>query len=97
MALQRKHFAKTYIVHTGSECDENRRYIQVEESYDGQFIEIVVSAPDLPNSCPGDTEEGESCSCEFTDGYRISLNREQVKELLFCIKQLHFIDKPKEK
>lgn len=89
--LQRHHFAKGYMVHAG--YAEERRMILVEESYAGDQIEIVVGAPDLENSCPG--EEDETCSCEFANEYRIALSKEQVKELMFCINQLHFIDKEK--
>lgn len=84
MALQRHHFAKGYITSAGD------HYIRVEESYTGDKIEIVVGNEDFECGCvPCDDCE----PCEAVSEFRVSLNREQIKELLFVIKQLHFIDK----
>lgn len=82
--LQRQNFAKGYITEAGN------HFIRVEESYDGQKIEIAVGNDDFECGCvPCDDCE----SCNAVSEFRISLSREQIKELLFVIKQLHFIDK----
>ncbi len=86
MPLQRKHFAKGYI----TSGDDDTRYIRAEESYDGQFIEITVGDNDFVCGC----QSCDDCEpCNPTDFFRIRLDREQVQELQFIIKQLHFIDK----
>ena len=90
MALQRHNFAKGYISHTG------RKFIRVEESYDGESIEISVGDDELE-------EDMDLCTydCDCNDGLRgestisVDLSREQIKELMFVIKQLHFIDEEK--
>ena len=84
MALQRHSFVKGYLTH---EKTNDNRYLRVEESYDGQNLEIFVGDNDLdPCDCECD-------NCITTDVLGIDLNREQIKELIFCISQLHFIDK----
>lgn len=85
--MQRHHFAKGYMVHSPDPLGGDRQYIRVEESYDGQGIEFLVG-----------NDDQEDCDCESDDctqftEHRVTLNREQVKELMFCLKQLHFIDK----
>lgn len=88
MPLQRKHFAKGYI----TSGDDDTRYIRAEESYDGQFIEITVGDNDYDSGCK--VRDCDDCDpCEHVDFFRIRLDREQVKELQFIIKQLYFIDK----
>jgi len=82
MALQRHTFVKGYLTHERANED---RYLRVEESYDGQNLEIFVGDNDSDCDC--------DCDCNPRDVFGIDLNREQVKELLFVIKQLHFIDK----
>ena len=82
MALQRHHFVKGYLT-----TDEDAHYIRVEESYDGQKIEIFVGDSEFDNECTCD------CGCTPADHFGVALSREQIKELLFCLNQLHFIDK----
>lgn len=84
MAMQRKHFAKGYITNAGD------HYIRVEESYGGQKIEIVVGNEDFECGCVPCDDCG---PCEAVGDFSISLSREQIKELMFVLKQLHFIDK----
>ena len=88
--LQRKHFSKGYTVHAESPESGDGYFIKVEESYDGKFIEIMVGQACLTNTCPD-----ENLECGRLDEYRISLTCEQIKELQFCLKQLHFIDDEK--
>ena len=88
MALQRHNFAKGYVTHT------YRKFIRVEESYDGQSIEISVGDEELaedmgPCTCDCDCDEELRGESTIT----VDLSREQIKELMFVIKQLHFIDK----
>ena len=84
MAMQRHEFAKGYITSSG------KHFIRVEESYDGQDIEIVVGNDNYDCGCEPCDDCGE---CNAATEFRISLNRAESKELMFCIKQLHFIDK----
>jgi len=80
--LQRSNFAKGYIFHDGRE-----NFIRVEESYDGKVLEFVVGNDEFECGC------SEDCECEAKTEFRVNLNPEQVRELVFVIKQLHFIDK----
>ncbi len=89
MAMQRRSFVKGYLTH---EQSNDSRYLRVEESYDGQNLEIFVGDNDL-DPCVCDYCD---CDCTTPDVFGIDLNREQVKELHFCLTQLHFIDKPQE-
>lgn len=80
--LQRHNFAKGYITVQDS---NNQKYIRVEESFRGDAIEIFVGDEGQECDC--------ECDCDTPSEFRVNLSREQIKELLFCIKQLHFIDK----
>ena len=83
MTLQRHHFVKGYLV----ESHSNDSYMRIEESYDGQSIEIFVGIINDGPNCTCD------CGCTLETQFGVDLSREQVKELQFCLKQLHFIDK----
>ncbi len=82
MALQRHTFAKGYIT---LQDNNSNKWMRVEESFRGDTIEIFVG------------DEGEECDCDCDCNspteFKIDLTREQLKELMFCLKQLHFIDK----
>lgn len=83
----RHKFAKGYITTE----EGSRKFIRVEESYDGQSIEFFIGDPSEEINC------GCDCGCSPDNEHSIDLTKAQVKELMFCIRQLHFIDKPKEK
>ena len=82
MALQRHTFAKGYIT---VQSNNSSKWLRVEESFDGQTHEIFIG--DTGADCDCD------CDCDSPEEFAIDLSREQVKELIFCLNQLHFIDK----
>ncbi len=84
MALQRHTFVKGYLT---TQKSDSHVYLRVEESYDGQNIEIYVGNEEEDDNCTCD------CGCSPKSYFGIDLTREQLKELQFCLKQLHFIDK----
>ena len=79
--MQRHKFAKGYITHRGT------KYVRVEESYDGQDIEVSVGDDDADTECTCD------CGCSPVDVFTVNLSREVVREFIFTLNQLHFIDK----
>lgn len=82
--MQRHTFAKGYITQQRS---HNGKYLRVEESYAGQHIEIFVGNNNEDTNCTCD------CGCTPFAEHSVDLTREQLKELVFCLKQLHFIDR----
>ena len=85
--MQRHKFAKGYVTHRGS------TYIRIEESYAGDNLEIQIGDEDFECDCEPCSECTNECNAK--SDFTISLPKAEIKELIFCLNQFHFIDQEK--